>query len=145
MSPDAAMGLPTPSSPPEGETGRTPSRSVTPDATGSGAYPRLANPQALEVVQLLVVERVVRLHHVYLPAGTDDARHVICHARGLLHVNGIGQVTVGPVEGVQAPAHTLYPHGLIRQPPGAVLAGHGDGHRAVAGGADIQPLDGPTP
>jgi hypothetical protein len=66
ISPAAAIGFPTPSSPPEGQHGQVavPLRDAVPDGLRSPAL--VEQLEALQVMELLVVERVVGLRDVDL-------------------------------------------------------------------------------
>ena len=108
--PAAAIGLPTPSSPPLGQHRQV---AVARGDAGRRRLGRLAlveQLQPLQVVELLVVERVVGLGDVDLLARLGDAGHVVGHASGVLHVLGVGEVAIGPVGGVEVPSHALDPH-----------------------------------
>ena len=60
-------------------------------ARGLRRLPFVEQHQPLEVVQLLVVERVVRLGDVDLLARLGDAGHVVGHPRRVLHVLRVGR------------------------------------------------------
>ena len=108
-----------------------------------GRLPPVEQQQSLEVVQLLVVERVVRLGDVDLLAGLVHAGHPVGHPRGVLDVLRVGEIAVRPVRGVEVPADALHPHGTVREPLGRVLRGHHDRDRAVGDRRDVQPLHRP--
>ncbi len=112
-------------------------------ARGLRRLPFVEEQQPFEVVQLLVVERVVRLGDVDLLARLRDAGHVVRHPRGVLDVLRIGEVAVRPVRRVEVPADAVDPHRLVRQTARGVLARHHDGDGAVADRRDVEALDGP--
>jgi hypothetical protein len=78
-------------------------------ASGLGRRALVEQQETFEVVELLVVERVVRLGDVDLLPGLDDAGHVVRHARGVRDVLRERQVAVRPVRRVQVPADALDP------------------------------------
>ena len=143
MRPAAAIGLPTPSSPPLGAARQVAVARRDAVARRLGGLPLVEQQQPLEVVQLLVVERVVWLGDVDLLARLRDAGHLVRHAGGVLHVLGVHEVAVRPVGRVEVPADALDPDGTVRERAGDVLAREDQRDRAVADRRDVETLDGP--
>ena len=108
-----------------------------------GRFALVEQQQPLQMVQLLVVERVVRLGHVDLPPRLGDVRHVVGHPGGVLHVLGVHEVAVRPVGRVEVPPHALDPDRTVGDRSGDVLAREHQRHGAVADGRDVEALDGP--
>ena len=78
-----------------------------------GRFAAICQQQALQVVQLFVVKGVIGLDDVDLLARFFDAGHLVGHPRGVFHIARVGQVPVGPVGGVQIPAHALDPDRFV--------------------------------
>src|SRR5438309_3297251 len=66
--------------------------------------PLFREEQALQVVELLVVERIVRLGEVDLLPRVGDLRHLVRLLRGPRDIFGKIQVAVRPHRGIDAPA-----------------------------------------
>ena len=108
-----------------------------------GRLPLVEQQQALEVVQLLVVERVVGLGHVDLLARLRHAGHRVGHARRVLDVLGIDEVAVRPVRRVEVPPDALDPDRSIGEAPRRVLRRQDERDGAVADRRDVEALHGP--
>ncbi len=112
----------------------------------SGRLGRLAlveQQQALEVVQLLVVEGVVGLGDVDLLARLGHAGHPVGHASRVRDVVGEHEVAVGPVGGVEVPPYALDPDRVARDLLRGLLARHHDRDGAVAHRRDVEALHRP--
>src|SRR5205814_2369774 len=104
----------------------------------------LREQQALEVMELLVVEGVVRLREVDLPPRVRDLGALVGGLRGPGDVLREIEVAVGPHRGVDAPTDAGHPRAVLDFPPAdEILRGEDDRRGPVAGGADVEPLDRP--